>query len=181
MLYAKEDIDVSDRLTDLFSIKKLSKGMPYLTSGEVWNTFSIIVKGLFRLYYIDEGGKEHTKGIFKERQILAPHATSAIGRPANFYIDSFEDTEILSADYWMIREYLDSTKWGQNIRISMLENVLDEKIKREYSWLMLDAESRYLQFVENSSDIANRLPLYIIANYLGMTDVTLSRIRKKLT
>ena len=178
--YVNRKVNIPAKFIELFSIRKLSKGELYLTDGETWNTFAIIAKGLFRLYYIDEAGNEHTKGFFTEGQILAPHVPSAVDTAVNFYIDSFEPSEVLSADYWKIREHLDSRDWGKSIRISMLENLLEEKIEREYCWLMLDAETRYLRFIENHPDIAKRLPLYIIANYLGMTDVTLSRIRKKI-
>ncbi|MEI6894193.1 MAG: Crp/Fnr family transcriptional regulator [Colwellia sp.] len=178
--YLKRDIHFSPEFTELFKVKTYAKGAAYIRSDDLWDSFAVVVKGVFRLYYIDEQGKEHTKGIFCENTLLAPCAPSAIAHPINFNIDSFEKTEVLSANYKQVREYLESSDWGASLLISMLERLLDEKVEREYIWLTLDAESRYLRFLAKNSTLAKRLPLYIIANYLGMSDVTLSRIRKKL-
>lgn len=180
MWYAKRDVETGENLFELFKEKKILKGAQFLTQGEQWDTFSIVVKGMFRLYYIDEDGREHTKGIFNEDRILAPCAPSAIGKPVNFSIETLEDTEILWANYQQMRAFLESTDWGKFVLIGLLETILNEKIEREYDWLILDAESRYLRFLSKNHNLSERIPLYVIANYLGMTDVTLSRIRRNL-
>ncbi len=46
--------------------------------------------------------------------------------------------------------------------------------------LMLSATERYKQFLQNNPDIAAALPNYHIASYLGITDVALSRIRRRM-
>ena len=179
-LYTDKNIVISSDILNLFKIKTYKKGDQYLVANNIWNDFSIIADGVIRLYYIDSDGKEHTKGLYDKKAILAPCAPSAIGKPVNFNIDCFDDTTVLKADYQKIREYLGSTSWGPFLLIGLLEFVLDDKVEREYAWLNLDAESRYLKFLSENRSISNKVPLYIIASYLGMTDVTLSRIRKKL-
>jgi CRP-like cAMP-binding protein len=178
--YNKQKVSVAPNLLSLFRLKTYKKGEPFVRAGEHWNSFSIIIKGIFRLYYLDKEGTEHTKGIFWERMILAPCAPSAIGQPISFHIESFGETKVYTANYNQVREILESTAWGTSVLIGMLESILEEKVEREYIWLNLDAEERYLRFVSKNPRIAARIPLYIIANYLGMTDVTLSRIRKGL-
>jgi len=178
--YANTDIETNNHLFELFKLKKIKKGQSYLQHSNLWETFTLVVKGMFRLYYIDESGREHTKGLFYDDQVMAPCAPSVIGYPVNFSIETIEDTEVLSADYGNMRTFLESTTWGQYVLIGLLETVLNEKVEREHDWLNLDAEARYLRFLSRCPDLSGRLPLYIIANFLGMTDVTLSRLRKKL-
>lgn len=55
------------------------------------------------------------------------------------------------------------------------------KEKRERELPMLSAEERYRQFLAQYKHLENRIPQYHIASYLGITPVTLSRIRRKLT
>jgi hypothetical protein len=41
-------------------------------------------------------------------------------------------------------------------------------------------EQRYLELLEKKPDLANRIPQYLLASYLGITQVSLSRIRKRI-
>ncbi len=179
-LYTREELRLTPDFIKLFTVKNYKKGQLFIRSNTPWLQFSIVHQGMFRLFYLSQDGKEHTKGFFLENQILAPHAPSAINKVVNFAIESSEDSQILTANYQSVRIYLESKKWGKSIIINMLESMLNEKVEREYSWLNLDAESRYINFKQQNKMLTDRLPLYIIASYLGMTDVTLSRIRKKL-
>lgn len=178
--YSKQKVVVTSDILNLFSLRTYKKGIQLVRSGDHWDSFSMILNGVFRLYYLDKDGKEHTKGIFLDREILAPCAPSAIGKPINFYIESFVETKVYIANYNQARKILESTMWGRSVLIGMLESILEDKVEREYTWLNLNAEERYLQFVSHTPRIAASVPLYVIANYLGMTDVTLSRIRKRL-
>ena len=178
--YNKQKVVMPSDLLNLFSLKIYAKGTQLVRAGECWDSFSMIVSGVFRLYYLDKEGKEHTKGIFLDSEILAPCAPSAIGKPINFYIESFIETQVYTANYKQVRKILESTVWGRSVLIGMLVSILEDKVEREYTWLNLNAEERYLRFVSKTPRIAASVPLYMIANYLGMTDVTLSRIRKRL-
>ncbi len=178
--YNNKKVVIPSDLLNLFSLKIYKKGKQLVRAGECWDSFSIVISGVFRLYYLDKEGKEHTKDFFLDRKILAPCAPSAIGQPINFYIESFSETKVYIANYNQVRKTLESTVWGSSVLIGMLESILEEKLEREYTWLNLNAEERYLRFLSKKPCIASRIPLYMIANYLGMTDVTLSRIRKRL-
>jgi CRP-like cAMP-binding protein len=179
--YTDKDIKLTEDFIQLFSVETHLKGQSYIRENSRWSRFSIIIHGVFRLYYLSGDGKEHTKGLFSENHILAPHAPSAINLPVSFEIESFEDTLIISANYHDVRAYLESCEWGNSLLIGMLEKILNDKVEREHAWLNLDAESRYLNFQKKNASLFERLPLYITASYLGMTDVTLSRVRKKLS
>lgn len=170
---------ISHEFTSLFQLKTYRKHQMYLHTEQKWDQFTIVVSGLFRLYYLDSEGKEHTKGFFYEGQILAPCAPQARHHPVNFSIECLEPAQVLTGPYAMIRQRLEATQWGLHLLITMLETIFSEKVEREYAFMTLDAEARYHDFIQQHPALFNRLPLYLVANYLGMTDVTLSRIRKK--
>jgi len=178
--YGKADLALDENLPGCFSPKTLARGTTYLASGQRWQTFTLIREGIFRLYYLDSEGREHSKGFFGANQIMAPCAPVAVHQPVNFFIECLNEVSFYQADYQRVRDLLESSLWGQSVLTALLERVLDEKVQREYAWLNLDAKARYVKFLQDQPKLSAQLPLYVIANYLGMTDVTLSRIRRKL-
>ncbi|MEZ5535579.1 MAG: hypothetical protein R3F02_08130 [Thiolinea sp.] len=58
--------------------------------------------------------------------------------------------------------------------------LLDSKLQREHDLLALNSSQRYQKFCENSPGLAQRIPLTHLATYLGITDVSLSRLRRQL-
>jgi CRP-like cAMP-binding protein len=63
---------------------------------------------------------------------------------------------------------------------SLLENLFIKKEEREYAFVQQTAEQRYLKFLEENSQLRDKLPLKMIASHIGITPIALSRIRKKL-
>ncbi|MBL4583408.1 MAG: hypothetical protein JKX83_02215 [Pseudomonadales bacterium] len=61
---------------------------------------------------MDDEGREHTKGIYGANSVLAPAAPAAIDNPVNFNIESYSDTQVLTATYSQVRSYLESVDLG---------------------------------------------------------------------
>jgi hypothetical protein len=66
------------------------------------------------------------------------------------------------------------------LRAELRGRLLDQKLRREHDLLTLNGSSRYRQLCEDSPQLAARIPLVHLASYLGLTDVSLSRIRRRL-
>ena len=66
-----------------------------------------------------------------------------------------------------------------HIQREMLSRLLDGKLQREHDLLALNAKQRYEKFCRTQPTLAERVPLLHLATYLGMTDVSLSRLRSK--
>jgi hypothetical protein len=62
----------------------------------------------------------------------------------------------------------------------LIELVLISKMQRERSFLQGDATSRYLDFIKQHPELTQRIPQYHLASYLGITEVSLSRICGKV-
>ena len=100
-----------------------------------------------------------------------------IGTPTPYYIDAYEDTELL-----IITKENFTNKLNKLPFISELNNVLTERqsfqlMKRLHSSQTLTAEQKLEQLQNTYPDFFQRFPQHIIASYLGMTKETLSRIR----
>jgi CRP-like cAMP-binding protein len=163
----------------LFRQAYICSGTVVLSPGQRWNELMVIRQGIFRLYYLDSSGKESNKGFFSEKQILAPIAQSAIQKPSLFFVEALTNVEVYSCDYEQLATLLNKYSGGRNFYNRLAENLLEDKIRREVMFLQLDARGRYERFVTDFPDLHERVPLHHLASYLGMTDVTLSRIRRK--
>ena len=79
-------ISIAGCFAALFSKITHKKGERLFRGCDSWGTFPIIVDGIFRLYYLDDDGHEHAKGICRKNQVLAPIVPSATNDPVTFLI-----------------------------------------------------------------------------------------------
>ncbi|OUS26182.1 hypothetical protein A9Q99_19595 [Gammaproteobacteria bacterium 45_16_T64] len=139
-----------------------------------------ICKGLVRIFYITEDGKEYNKTFGEEGAMLGAIQSAVKAEPSRYHIQALEPVIALSIPIEQLnRLYAESLVWA-NIGRKAMESLAVRKEKREAQFLLDSAESRYRQFLEDSPQLIARLPLYHIASYLGITDVALSRLRRKI-
>ena len=71
--------------------------------------------------------------------------------------------------------------WALRLERRTLATLLDDKMRREQQFLQLSAAERYQSLLQEHPDWLHRIPLHHLASWLGVTDVALSRIRRRLT
>lgn len=185
-------IHVLNKLIDGFEEEKKSlsahfkpasykKGAIVLHCGDVWNRFVFIESGLFRLFYTTEGGKEFNKGFFSDSELMGPIAPIARNTPSRFTIQALEPCRVRACHAENLRKEFTGTLFGETFFRRLAEWLANEKVMREAEFLLDDAETRYSTFVERFPELERRMANRHIASYLGITDVSLSRIRKRRT
>ena len=85
---------------------------------------------------------------------------------------------LLQAPAARLRECLSDFQAWEPLRTQLLERLVTHKLEREYHLLVMDGRTRYAHFCASAPQLAGRVPLAQLATYLGMTDVSLSRIRR---
>lgn len=148
--------------------------------GNVPRKIGIIKSGLFRYYYLTEEGKEYTKAFMREGDLLSSYSAMVSGEVSQYAIEAIEISEVVEVSYhkWQNLRSKDD-KWDKFL-ITFLEKGYRMKEKREREFLLLDSESRYRLFLKEFPCFAGRLKQHMIASYLGITPIALSRIRKKM-
>jgi len=139
-----------------------------------------VVRGLLRLYYLDADGRMWNKSFIAEGGIAGSFSSYLLGLPAPFGIEALEPTTVLAARWADIERLFDRHPVFERLGRRFAEWLLVRKELRERALLELDATERYQQFLRDEPDVAGRVPNYHAASYLGVTEVTLSRIRSKL-
>jgi CRP-like cAMP-binding protein len=173
-------VDQESKLLDLGKEVALKKGDNFISEGEVPKKFAFINKGLFRYYYVDRKGNEFTKGFFEENVFLSSYSAMSAGRESFFSIEALEDSSLVVFEYSHWKELFKKHNCWSLLLIAILEKGFTKKETREREFLLLDAEERYRSFLQNYPGLEQRVKQHMIASYLGITNVALSRVRKKM-
>lgn len=168
-----------DTIQGVSVTKKVRKGQYLLEEGQVSNFSAFVVKGSFRLFRVGEDGQEHIMKFAIENWWISDYNSFMSGQPSNCYIEALENSELIifTKEKW---EYLIGTipAFKQMIEHLTARN-FEAHQNRIYSNISETGELRYENFVAAYPTLYNRVPLYMIASFLGLTRETLSRIRKQ--
>jgi len=158
----------------------MRRGEVLIRPGEYSSHLYLICKGAVRAYMI-EGSKEITTWICAENEIITSIRGFLLREPAVEYIEAIEDCELAGASYdtlqYLYQHHIEMNVMGRKL----LEQYYGAAEERNIISRLTRAESKYNYFVERNGHLLNRIPLKIIASYLGMTTETLSRIRKRIS
>lgn len=139
-----------------------------------------IVKGLIRAYCIDEKGEEKTVLLRLENQFIASHEVIILNKPSRFIYEAVENTILVSVDYNVLKRLINSKPKLEQIKNDFLLMMLSESLTRMEEFVLLSPEQRYLKLINSNPGLLNRVPDKYIANLIGITAVSLSRIRKRI-
>lgn len=172
--------DKFDVFMSIGKIKTVAAFDHFLKAGEVPQKIAFVNSGLFRYVYTNEKGDEFTKGIITENLFLSSYSAMISGKPSYFSIEALEDSEVLEIAWKDFIKLTDKEIFWVKFLLKFLEKGFIIKEKRERDLLLLDAETRYRNFLLEFPGMDQRIKQGIIASYLGIKPETLSRIRRKI-
>ena len=177
-----KDLSLSDILIVANAARKKSYdiGECLVKEGDTRKAVFFILKGLIRSYQINNKGEEITTGLFFENDFFCSPFTVFFSEPAQSYYVALERTTVFSMDYEKLDALIAKNPQLEANRKLFYHAGIKEMIKRINSFVLLSPEERYLDFVQKKPELVNRVPDKFIANVLGITPVSLSRIRKRI-
>ena len=137
-------------------------------------------KGLIRMYHIKENGDEITFNLIPEQNLVANFEFIGLGEPSTFYYETLEKCHFFSIDHAVLESIFNRNPRLEKHRKMFLREVVKKSSDRVRSFILMNAEERYLKFTKDFPDLINRVPDKYVAHILGITPVSLSRIRKRL-
>lgn len=151
-----------------------------LQEGFVCKHYSLVIKGCFRMYGMDDKGVDHNIQFAAEGDWMADIGSFHSKKPSRLFIEAIEPSEIFQIEqqdlYFL---YINIPKLDRIFKV-IVENKFVELQDRVLQNLSSTAEQRYLNFLEYYPRLALRLPNTQIASYLGITPEFLSKIRRDL-
>ncbi|WP_339925039.1 Crp/Fnr family transcriptional regulator [uncultured Cyclobacterium sp.] len=171
----------NDELDDIlkhFKKEGFSKNQMLVHQGEVSKTLYFIESGLGRSFYLNQAGKEITQWFFGSGKFMASADSFFQQCPSLYFIEVLEDAVIYSITKEKLDELFDTypkmEKLGRLVSTEMLTKVVNKLNAIQFQ----TAKERYEYMLAEFPDISYQVSLGHIASYLGMTQETLSRIRK---
>ncbi len=170
---------ISDEIWDQFrqglTIQVLKKNEFFLKAGDISNKLAFICSGLLRMFYITMEGQEFNRSFGSENHFYGAYRSAILKEPARFFIQALEYSELIVFDYFSM---IDNPAF-RDYDYYFLQQLLLIKEKREAQFLLETPEHRYKSFLKDHPGLSDRLSDRQIASYLGITPVSLSRIKKR--
>jgi len=179
--YTKAPIPAS-ALKELFAIGTVCvfhKGDLMIDAGEESNILYILLQGLVRKYHLDVSGNDITHMFLQENSFFSTDFVM-IKRPSLCCFEAVEECLTLTLDYGKVQQVMEKEPALLSVYVGILENTLQEKLLRENALLSMSATERYLDLKRRIPNIEERVSQTHIASYIGITPVSLSRIRRAL-
>jgi len=144
------------------------------------NEVYFIEQGIIRVKINDVEGREHTTHFAIENQFIADYNAFLTGQKSRYQLEAMEDVKVIvmpkSAIEWGYKNMKEGEKMGRTIA-EYYFIYLDTRIQHLYT---LTPRERYDLMNDIFPNIHNRVPQHMIASYLNITPVHLSRIKKQI-
>lgn len=173
----------SDQEKRLFQEHLQPKEIPAHTTlvelEEVAQEAYFILDGCMRFYYLTEDGREITGFIFTEHMFASCH-TSFFNQTASLQIlETLEPTSVLSLSYRSLDILYDLVPKTNVLIRKVFQERFTHAQRVVESLISMKPEERYQNLLKERPDLVQRVPQHILASYIGITPVSLSRIRSR--
>ena len=164
---------------EIFKERRVKKRQFILQEGEICKHNTYVFEGCFRMYLVDDNGKEHNLQFAIENWWVGDIGSFFTDQPSKLNIEAIENSIILQAKKEdQLKLFTDYPKFNQIFRV-LAENAMVGLQRRVLLNISSTAEERYIDFLERHPKLFNRISNVQIASYLGVTPEFLSTIRKK--
>lgn len=168
--------EAKDAIDAICSVVLIYKNKDLQSIGHTCKTIYFINKGLARIYYYKDG-IDITDSFAFENDIIVRVESLFTGKPSRKGIQILEDAEIVAIDANKLFTLYDIYPEIERLFRKIFEASHIETVNRIEGIQFHSADERYKALLEEAPDVIKRVPLKYIASYLGITQVSLSRIR----
>lgn len=173
----QQQIDLIKRKAKVLELKKDDY---FSEAGKIPKQVAFIEKGILRVCYYNSNGDEITKYFIDEKNFAVDINSFNQKIPSSEYVQAVTDCTLLVFSTESLNDLSATIIQWDGIIYKITEKALVEKVNKLSPMLAEDAKTRYLNFLEKFPNLANRIPLSYLASYLGITQSSLSRIRKSI-
>jgi len=159
---------------------EIKKDEYFSEAGKISQQVGFVLDGIVRVCYYNNKGEEITKYFIDENNLVVDLESFENEIPSTAYVQATTDATILVFSRKDWRELSDTIVGWDAIVHKLVSKALRQKVERRSPLISEDATTRYQMFLEIYPNIVNRVPLSYVASYLGITQSSLSRIRKNI-
>ncbi|MBT2623644.1 Crp/Fnr family transcriptional regulator [Chryseobacterium sp. ISL-6] len=164
-------------LISYFKVTKIKKRQFIIQPDFIPKYRNYVVQGAFRAYVVADEGEEHTIQFAVEDWWISDYNAYVSQQPASMFVMALEDSIILQIDYESEKNLKSAYHKYETFFRKMAESSVAAMQRRLISNLTKTAEERYQEFEQKYPSIAQRVPQYVLASFLGMTTQYMSKLR----
>lgn len=172
--------DDLQKCKNYFIPKKIRKRQYTLQEGDVCNRSIFIEKGSLYSYTIDDKGTQHVIQFAFEGWWIGDLYSFLTGEPSKMNIETLEDSDVLTIERQDHFKLLSEVPKYETYYRILFQDAYVALQRRVSITIGLSAEEKYQRLLNQYQSFINRVPLHLIASYLGVSPETLSRIRKQM-
>lgn len=163
-----------------FGEKEIARGHLFLKEGQISNEYLVLQEGFMRAYSYDVDGNEITTAFHNKIYPVFEVASFFNRTPSRENIQALTDCKGWMITYDQLNSLFHSIPEFRDFGRSILVKGFASLKTRMLSMITETAEERYVSLLQSNPEIFRYAPLKQIASYLGITDTSLSRIRKEM-
>jgi len=160
-------------------IRDVPKKHTLVNLDQVATEVYFVVKGCLRFYYITEDGRDITGFVFVEHMFAGSHESFFSQLPSSQVLETIEHCELLVLSYSSLHELYEEVPLFNVLVRKVLEMRMSHAQKVIASLIINKPEDRYTSYTDLHPGIEQRIPQHILSSFMGITPVSLSRIRAR--
>ncbi|PWV51543.1 Crp/Fnr family transcriptional regulator [Chitinophaga sp. S165] len=165
-------------MCSLATVRKVRRRQLLVKEGEVCRHKIFISKGLLRTYRLKDDGNEYIMRFSPENSWNVDHESYNNQTPTKYNVDALEDSELLLWSKEDFDELIAAIPAIRAFSDRIKESSYDASQERVLMNISYTAEEKYEDFITSFPDIFRRVPLHMVASYLGVSRETLTRVRQ---
>lgn len=170
--------NATEALREICTEVSVDKNVNIQSIGDTCRTIYFVKKGALRIYYYKDD-VDVTESFEFENAVVARAESLFSGRPSQKGIQALEDTSLIAINSVQLFNLYDAFHDLERLFRKIFEEAYVKTVNRLESLQFHTADERYLNLLKDQPDVLQRVPLKHIASYLGITQVSLSRIRAR--
>lgn len=168
-----------DQMLQIVKFKEIDKMENFVLLNSPNNLEYILIDGVCRSYITDYEGNEATLSFFINGSVLPPNQTRTIKNKSIFNIQAITKSSLVYFSREAFADLMKQNKEIENWGMSVSNQELKSKVEKELNLITLSAKDRLIKFREKFSLLENIIPHSYIASFLGISPVSLSRLRSQ--
>jgi CRP-like cAMP-binding protein len=168
--------EAENKIAEISNIVNIRKNKDLQPIGHTCKTIYFVEKGVARIYYF-KNEIDITESLFFENSIIARVESLFTGKPSRKAIQILEDAEIIAINASQLFKLYDAFPEIERLFRKIFEAAYVDTVNRIEGIQFHTAEERYKALISEAPNVLQRVPLKYVASFLGITQVSLSRIR----
>jgi len=169
-----------ESVAEYFRLESFGKNEYFVSHGKICRKLAFIAEGVMRYCMFRDDGSDVTCFFMCEKDFVGDPDSFFSQKPSDKNAQALTDCQLITISYDKMQKLLQNVSYAKEVNAAIDHYVTMKMLYQSTFLLNLDASVRYHEFIREYPNVLQRVPLSYIANFLGITQQSLSRLRKQM-